>query len=83
MCENKVCSNGTCIDKLLQSGEACPNSGEDGDCSTGRCGSSSYPLGDHVCCPSGNYLWKGDEFYCTEFLGISDTCDQLMNALCA
>jgi hypothetical protein len=30
----------------------------------------------------GNYFWKDDEFYCTEILGIGDTCDPLMNALC-
>jgi hypothetical protein len=65
-------------------GLACPDYYDDGDCANNRCARGSYPMGDPVCCISGDYAYSNaeDEAYCTAIQGVGDPCEPLTNAMC-
>jgi hypothetical protein len=84
LCASGVCSAGKCLAKKLEPGEPCPDPYDHADCANGSCARGSYPMGDPVCCPSGNYTFLGaeHEFYCTAILETGDRCDSYTNDMC-
>jgi hypothetical protein len=84
MCASGVCSGGHCVANKIGDGLACPDYYDDGDCANNRCARGSYPMGDPVCCPSGDYAYSNaeDEAYCTATQGVGDPCEPLTNAMC-
>lgn len=84
MCASGVCSDGKCLEKLIEPGDPCPDYYDDYDCSNGSCARESYPSGDPVCCVSGDYEYSvaDGEYYCTGIQGDGDPCEPLTNGMC-
>jgi hypothetical protein len=84
MCKSGVCSEGVCLEKQLEPTVACPDF-EDGDCSTGACARSSYPLGGPICCLGGTYTYSYAQstFYCNGIQDVGSPCDPRANEICA
>jgi hypothetical protein len=88
ICASGVCSGGKCLASRIGPGGACPDYDDDQDCANDRCALNSYPLGDPVCCPSGEYAiiydFQSNEYvyYCTAIQGVGLPCSWQENKIC-
>jgi hypothetical protein len=81
MCRGGACLSGVCRAEKLAAGEPCPDR-EDEDCANGRCGRSSFPSGDYVCCSSNEHIFTHfpSAYYCT---GQGDGSACFKDEMCA